>query len=187
MLALLQGEVVLREGDEIVLMVGGVGYEVSVPMRVLSDLVEGEVVTLYIAENIREDAYELFGYTTAEDKRLHKKLVGVQGVGAKLAHAILSHYDAETLRELIEGEDLVRLGMVSGVGKKTAQRILLDLRGKLVTTTTSTSRAEANDPALLALLQLGFLREQAEQALLEVDSELETGERIRQALKGMGR
>ncbi len=187
MLALLQGEVVQRGGDTIVLMVGGVGYEIAVPLRIASELAEGDTTTLYIAENIREDAYELFGYTTADDKRLHQKLIGVQGVGAKLAHAILSHYDATTLRELIDAEDLVRLGKVSGVGKKTAQRILLDLKGKLVTTGSQASRADATDPALLALLQLGFLREQADQALVGIDVSLDTGERVRQALKGMGR
>jgi len=187
MLALLQGEVVQRGGDTIVLMVGGVGYEIAVPMRLVGELAEGDTTILYIAENIREDAYELFGYTTVDDKRLHQKLVGVQGVGAKLAHAILSHYDATTLRELIDTDDLVRLGKVSGVGKKTAQRILLDLKGKLVTTDSQALRMDATDPALLALLQLGFLREQADQALQGIDNSLDTGERVRQALKDMGR
>ena len=187
MLAILQGEVVFRGGESIVLMVGGVGYEVSVPTRVSAELVEGDTVVLHISENIREDAYDLFGYTTLEDKQLHQKLIGVQGVGAKLAHAILSYYDAASLREMIDADDLVRLGKVSGVGKKTAQRILLDLKGKLVTTESPTSRTEASDPALLALLQLGFLREQADQALQGIDTGLDTGERVRQALKGIGR
>lgn len=187
MLAILQGEVVFRGGESIVLMVGGVGYEVSVPARVSAELVEGESVLLHISENIREDAYDLFGYTTYEDKQLHQKLISVQGVGPKLAHAIVSHYDAASLREVIDAEDLVRLGKVSGVGKKTAQRILLDLKGKLITNDAPTVRAQASDPALLALLQLGFLREQADQALRDIDSSLDTGERVRQALKGLGR
>jgi len=186
---MLTGEVVSKGVDSLILLAGGVGYELAVPIRTSADLQIGESAQLFVAENIREDAYDLFGYQTAEERSLHFKLVGVQGVGPKLAHAILSVHDAPVLKDLIETEDIVRLNQVSGVGKKTAQRLLLDLKGKLVDLSGSggLDSRSVQDPALQALIQLGFAQDQAIQALREIDSSLTTSDRVRQALKDIGR
>ncbi len=168
-------------GESIILAANGVGYELAVPTRDLAKLPAGQRQALFVAEQIREDAHDLYGYVTAAERALHFKLVSVQGVGPRLAHAILSAYDAKTLTEIIDTEDLSRLNQVSGVGKKTAQRMLLDLKGKLVTL--DGVAASSDDPAIAALVQLGFQRDQALQALQSVDVSAETAERIRQALK----
>lgn len=185
MIALLQGEVVSKGGDSLTLLVGGVGYDLAVPSRDMHRLALGDLQTFFIAEQIREDAYDLYGYLDEAEKRLHFKLITVQGIGPRMAHAILSAYDAATFAEIVEQEDLARIGQVSGVGKKTAQRILLDLKGKLVDVGAGEGTT-TDDPALLALVQLGFSRDQSAQALKGVES-AETGERVREALKGIQR
>lgn len=184
MIALLQGEVVSKGSDSLTLLVGGVGYDLAVPSRDMHRLALGELQTFYVAEQIREDAYDLYGYMEEAEKRLHFKLVTVQGIGPRMAHAILSVYDAATFAEIIEHEDLVRLGQVSGVGKKTAQRMLLDLKGKLVDVASGEGMV-SDDPALMALVQLGFSRDQASQSLKNIDSTQPTSERVREALKGI--
>lgn len=186
MIALLQGEVVSKGGDSLTLLVGGVGYELAVPSRDMHRLALGETHRLFVAEQIREDAYDLYGYLDESEKRLHFRLVTVQGIGPRMAHAILSVYDTKTFAEIIEQEDLARLGQVSGVGKKTAQRMLLDLKGKLVDVADGEGTV-ADDPALMALVQLGFSRDQASQALKQTDDALPTSERVREALKGIQR
>lgn len=168
-------------GESIILAAGGVGYELAVPTRDIAKLSTGQQQALFIAEQIREDAHDLYGYLTAVERALHFKLVSVQGVGPRLAHAILSAYDAKTLTDIIDSEDIARLNQVSGVGKKTAQRMLLDLKGKLVAIDGVSSQGD--DPAVAALVQLGFQRDQALRALQEVDKSAEAAERIRQALK----
>ncbi len=185
MIALLKGKVLAREFDRVILDVHGVGYELAVPSRIVASLTEGEEVTMYVAENIREDSYDLYGFMEPGERALYRRLISVNGVGAKMAHAILSLYDAQTLSGLIEGEEIARLSQVSGVGRKTAQRIVLELQGKL--TTDAPSGAMKDDPAVLALVQLGYRADQASSALHGIEPGLETGERVRQALRELGR
>lgn len=187
MIAWLEGVVVSKGGERVILSANGVGYELSVPARDVSQFMLGERQALFVAEQIREDAYDLYGYATDEERILHFKLVSVQGVGPKLAHAILSVYDAPTLSEVIEQEDLSRISLVPGVGKKTAQRMLLDLKGKLIGVVGSGPSAGSDDPAIAALIHLGFQRDQALEALKGVDAQADTTERVRQALKGIQR
>lgn len=185
MIALLKGTVSARELDRVILDVHGVGYELAVPARDAARLVDGQDLILYVAENIREDAYELYGFLTVAERGLYIKLVTVNGVGPKMAHGILSVYDVATLSGLIDDEDVPRLTQVSGVGKKTAQRIILELKGKLVATSGATAVRE--DPAIQALVQLGYRQEQAVRALEAGDAAADTSERVRAALKEMGR
>ncbi len=184
---MLSGTIVSRELESIILKVGGVGYSLAVPARDASQMLEGEEVTLYVAENIREDAYDLYGFRSLDERQIYYRLISVNGVGAKMGHGVLSVYDAGTLAELIDTEDIVRLSQVSGVGKKTAQRIILELKGKLVATDGGGNAAQVNDPAMQALVQLGFSREQAVQVLRGINVGLDTSERVRQALKELGR
>lgn len=184
MIARLKGAVATREHDRIILDVHGVGYELIVPTRDAAGLDIGVEAEFFVAENIREDSYDLYGFVTDADRRLYYKLVGVSGVGAKMAHAIISIYESETLAAIIEAEEATRLSQVSGVGRKTAQRIILDLRGKLVAI--EPTAAAAQDPAMQALVQLGYRVDQAQAALKNVDAGLETGERVKQALREIG-
>lgn len=185
MIALLKGIVSTRELDRVILDVHGVGYELAVPARDAASLIEGQELLVYVAENIRDDAYELYGFLTVAERGLYLKLVTVNGVGAKMAHGILSVYDVATLSSLIDDEDVTRLTQVSGVGKKTAQRIILELKGKLVATSGGSVARE--DPAIQALVQLGYRHEQAVRALEAGDGSADTGERVRAALKELGR
>ena len=185
MIAWLEGVVISKGGDNLILSTNGVGYELSVPTRDVSRLALGDTQAFFVAEQIREDAHDLYGYATPEERSLHVKLIGVQGVGPKLAHAILSVYDAPTLTEVIEQEDLGRLNVVPGVGKKTAQRMLLDLKGKLVGVVGVSTPGSSDDPAVAALIHLGFQRDHALESLKHVDPAVETAERVRQALKGI--
>ncbi|MDQ5944333.1 MAG: holliday junction helicase RuvA [Patescibacteria group bacterium] len=185
MIARLEGAVATRDYDRIVLDVHGVGYELIVPVRDIASVELGEKVAFFVAENIREDSYDLYGFRIEAERQLYRKLVSVNGVGAKMAHAIVSTYDAETLTTIIDAEEIARLSQVSGVGRKTAQRIILELRGKLVAGD-SVGAAKSADPALQALIQLGYRVDQAQAALKDVDTSLDTSERVRQALREIG-
>jgi Holliday junction DNA helicase RuvA len=185
MIARLKGVVATREHDRIILDVHGVGYEIIVPTRNAGDYRVGEEVEVHIAENIREDNYDLYGFDLATDRQLYYKLVAISGVGAKMAHAIVSTYDAKTLTMIIDGEEVARLSQVGGVGRKTAQRIILELRGKLVAS--ESTPTTVSDPAMQALLQLGYRADQAQSALNNVDAGLDTGERVKQALREIGK
>lgn len=185
MIARLKGVVATREHDRIVLDVHGVGYEIIMPTRNAASYGVGDEIEVQIAENIREDSYDLYGFELEADRRLYYKLVAISGVGAKMAHAIVSTYDAQTLTAIIDAEEIARLSQVSGVGRKTAQRIILELRGKLVAS--GESAAAMSDPAMQALLQLGYRADQAQAALKGVDTGLETGERVKQALREIGK
>lgn len=182
MIARLEGVVATCDYDRIILDVHGVGYELIVPVRDVATLELGEQVAFFVAENIREDSYDLYGFRIEAERQLYRKLVGVNGVGAKMAHAIVSTYDAETLTVIIDGEEIARLSQVSGVGRKTAQRIILELRGKLVAGD-SVGAVKTADPALQALMQLGYRAEQAQAALQSVDAGLDTSAQVRQALR----
>ncbi len=186
MIALLKGMVSVRELDRVIVEVHGVGYEVAIPARDAASIQEGEDVVLFVAENIRDDAYELYGFRTAAERGLYLKLVSVNGVGPRMAHAILSVYDVEALSACMDEEDVTKLSRVPGVGKKTAQRMILELKGKLVQTG-SLKEATQEDQAHQALMQLGYTREQAVRALQGVEAAADTGERVRQALKGLSR
>ena len=185
MIARLEGAVATRDYDRIVLDVHGVGYELIVPVRDIASVELGEKVAFFVAENIREDSYDLYGFRVEAERQLYRKLISVNGVGAKMAHAIVSTYDAETLTTIIDAEEIARLSQVSGVGRKTAQRIILELRGKLVAGDVAVV-AKTSDPAMQALVQLGYRADQAQAALKSVDAALDTSERVRQALREIG-
>lgn len=132
MIAWLRGVVVAKGIDTVVLDVGGVGYELHVSLRALQKLPPvGDAATVHVHTHVREDAIQLFGFTDLGAKRLFTELIGVSGIGPKLALNALSVYPADELREMILAGDLARLTRISGVGKKTAQRVVLELGEKL--------------------------------------------------------
>ena len=174
--------VAAHQGDSrIVLDVGGVGYALAATPSALRQAESGREVTLETYLHVREDALQLFGFGDAAERELFEHLLAVSGVGPKVALAIVSGSPAADLRRAIALEDTARFEAIPGIGKKTAQRVVLELKEKLG------SVAAAPEPGHLgareALVELGYSVVQAEQALARVDPHLPVEEQVRQALK----
>lgn len=200
MLARLRGLVI--ETDETgacVVDVAGVGYEVHVPLRIVSRFpAPPEEVTLHIHTHVREDAFSLFGFTTPEDRFAFRALMAVSGVGPRLALAVLSDVSSSELSVAIARGDKKRLQAISGVGKKLAERLVLEMRDKLPVPSASSMRADVNDAkparpivgdalqtATEALVQMGFSRGEAERAVAGLDPSEPVEAVLRKALAAL--
>ena len=179
MISRLRGTVVARTPAGVVLDVGGVGYLVAATPRVTARV--GEEATVETHLHVREDALQLYGFASAEERELFELLLGVSGIGPKVALAIVSGSPPAELRRAIARDDLARFEAIPGIGRKTAQRVVLDLKDKLGVV----AHASAGSAPLAreALVELGWSLLDAERALAEVDSELPPEERVRLALK----
>jgi Holliday junction DNA helicase RuvA len=173
MIALLRGTLLEKHPNQVIVDTAGVGYDVNIPVSTFSHLPEkGAEVRLYIHTHVREDALALYGFLTSDEKALFEKLIGVSGIGPTLAVKILSGLAAPDLINFIRRGEVDRLVRIPGVGKKTAERMVLELRDKLPAV--SGGEAEAPSAAALspvdqdvlsALLNLGCARPQAEAAV----------------------
>ena len=180
MIARIRGEVVEKTPDALVVECAGVGYELFVRPEDWGSASVGREVTLQVYEHIREDAHTLFGFAQTEAKRLFEQLLGVNGVGPKVAMAILGAANLKQLQTAIATGDPELLRGVSGVGKKTAERVMLELRGKLEIS----AGAASNDAAYQALVALGYSQQQAAEAAAAVPAEVKDEQaRIKAALK----
>src|SRR6516165_2861432 len=173
MIALLRGTLLEKHPNQAIVETGGVGYDVTVPVSTYTHLPEaGSEVKLRIHTHVREDALALFGFLTQDEKTLFEKLIGVSGIGPKLAITILSGLAAPDLIHSIRCGEVERLVKIPGIGKKTAERMVLELRDKLPAMTGKEPQAAALSPieqdVLSALLNLGCARPQAEAALKKV-------------------
>jgi Holliday junction DNA helicase RuvA len=191
MIAFLVGKVTEQLDDMIGLDVGGVGYGLWVPQEDWAHLAIGSEVKLYVYEHIREQNYDLFGFTSISTKKLFEQLLSVNGVGPKMALAVLSVGTIDEVRLSIAEGNVKFLQAASGVGKKVAERIVVDLKDKVgleanpqATTFLGKPAIGRFDEALEALVSLGFSSQQAADALSEIDNKLTTEERVRLALKG---
>lgn len=186
MIASLTGKVIGVSGGACLLEVNGVGYEVRIPLPALEDLAQapGEV-RLHTYFHLREDGAQLFGFLTAEEKQVFERIIGVSGIGPKTALSILSVLAVDRFRQAVEAEDQRLLASVPGVGQKTAQRLILELKGKL-----SAPRARAapvaaaagggeTADAVEALVALGY---QAAAAIQAVEAAAGEGSRTAPAL-----
>lgn len=188
MIATLSGTISQKLIDEIVVNVGGVGYGVYVTTEDYS-VIEGDNVLLYIHEHIRENAHELYGFTEKTTMQLFEQLLGVNGVGPKMALALLSTGSADAVRSAIAGGDVKYLQKASGVGKRVAERVVVDLKDKvgLVSSDDATAflsdAANLQDEAVEALISLGYSAQDALLALRNIDKKLPLQERIKHALK----
>ncbi len=176
MIGHLRGTVIEKHPNEVVVEAAGVGYEVQIPISTYTALPEaGATVALRIYTHVREDALALFGFATSEEKMLFQRLISVSGIGPKLAITVLSGLPTADLVAAIRTEDLQRLVRIPGVGKKTAERIVLELRDKLAAVEAAAANAGAAEarPSLSALEQdvlsalanLGCSRPAAEEAV----------------------
>jgi holliday junction DNA helicase RuvA len=191
MIAHVSGIVAEKFGNSIIIDVHGIGYEVQVPLGDYEQALLNEEVKFYTYHHIREQSQDLFGFSSLAGKKLFELLITVQGVGPKAALAILSLGDSEAVRNGIANSDAVFIAKASGVGKKTAERVVVDLSDKVglalrtnndvLGNSTITS---GNDEALEALMALGYNLNDATQALEGISTDLSTAERVTQALKG---
>ena len=183
MIARLRGTVAARTAAGLVVDVGGVGYLVAATPRVRARVGEETTVETYL--HVREDALQLYGFATADERELFELLLGVSGVGPKVALAIVSGSTPEELRRAIVREDTARFEAIPGIGRKTAQRVVLELKEKLGGPASIETGATGGGSLLAreALVELGWTLVDAERALAGVDEQLPVEEQVRAALK----
>jgi Holliday junction DNA helicase RuvA len=177
MIARLRGRIAGRAGTGLIVDVNGVGYLVHAAPSV-QRLGDGEI-TVEIHTVVREDALQLFGFATSDERQLFELLLGVNGVGPKVALAILSGSTPAELRRAIARDDVKRFQAIPGIGLKTAQRVVLELKEKLADTAGAVDELQARD----ALVELGWSVLDAERALADVDPALSVEEQVRAALR----
>ena len=181
MIARLRGTVAARTASGVVLDVGGIGYLVAATPRVSARVGEEATVETYL--HVREDALQLYGFATADERELFELLLGVSGVGPKVALAIVSGSTPVELRRAIAREDTARFEAIPGIGRKTAQRVVLELREKLSAKSPAGDLASGAVVARDALVELGWSIVDAERALSGVDESLPVEEQVRVALR----
>lgn len=190
MIGRLHGVLLEKHAPQIVLDVQGVGYEIDVPLRCFEQLPAlGDVVTLHTHLVIREDAHLLFGFLTAAERATFRQLIKVSGIGAKMALAILSTLSQQELAQALATDDVKRLSSVPGVGKKTAERLILELRGKLTSADTipTSLLASAHSDIVQALIALGYQEKPAMAVVETLPADIEVGAGIRLALKQLAK
>lgn len=180
MIALLSGNIVQKSPHQIILDVGGVGYRLMIPLSSFYSLPEKGPAQLHIHTHVREDAIHLYGFLTPGEKDLFVVLLSVSGVGPKLALNILSNIPAGELRDALGHGDVKKLSSLPGIGKKTAERLVLELKEKILrdthwqegpsTAPQATGAAEIRDDALSALINLGYKENLSKKALADLDS-----------------
>ena len=188
MIGRLAGTLLARTPPEILLDVHGVGYEVQVPMSTFYDLpASGAAVALWTHFVVREDAQQLFGFLTERERGLFRELIRISGVGPRTALAVLSGMTADELVSAVAQQEPGRLVKVPGIGKKTAERLLLELKGRLATPLEGAgggARPEAAGTDILrALLALGYSEREAGAAVGKLADDVSVSDGIKQALK----
>ncbi len=190
MIATLNGTIAEKLGELVVLDVAGVGYGLLVPIEDYSQLSTGDQTKLYIYEHIRENAHDLYGFTNLDTKQLFEQLLDVTGVGPKMALSVLSIGSSREVRTAIASGDTKFIQVANGVGKRVAERIVVELKDKVGLLTTSAidalfvgEGAAKQDEAVQALISLGYTLPDAVAALSTIDSKLSTEVRVKEALK----
>lgn len=195
MIATLNGVVSEKLGEVVVLDVQGVGYGLLVTAEDYGHLSTGDHFKLYVYEHIREQSHDLYGFLSLDTKSLFERLLDVNGVGPKMALNMLSIGSSSDVRRAIAGGDVKYIQQATGVGKRVAERVVVELKDKVGLTgvdleSTGLLQGEAallSDEAVEALVALGYSPADASQALKDIDPALPTEERIKQALKGVGK
>lgn len=188
MIGRLAGTLLEKNPPQILLDVQGVAYEVDVPMSTFYNLPNvGDKLTLFTHLVVREDAHLLFGFGSENERRAFRQLIRITGVGARIALAVLSGLSVAELAQAVSMQDSGRLTKIPGIGKKTAERLLLELKDKLgadVTTAVGVHRpAPVGADVLNALLSLGYSDKEAAHAVKQLPEGVQVGDGIRQALK----
>ena len=192
MIATLRGTIAEKISDVVVLDVGGTGYGLLVTSEDFGGLQVGEQAKVYVYEHVREQAYDLFGFVRLETKQLFEQLLGVNGVGPKMALSVLSTGTVAEVRSAIAGGDLKFIQRAQGVGKRVAERIVVDLKDKVGLASVDLAASGMlqsdtflkQDEAVEALMALGYSAQDAATALQSIDAALPSEERIKRALSG---
>jgi holliday junction DNA helicase RuvA len=205
MIAHLSGTLLSKQATSVIVDVSGVGYEVTIPVSTFYDLEDvGGNVQLRIYTHVREDALQLYGFKTARDRELFLKIISVSGIGPKLGITLLSGMSADELIASIRTNNLARLTLIPGVGRKTAERLILELREKIAELSSAQleeelgAKSEVSEPtedivrgdALSALLNLGYQRSAAEKAIdaaLNEGGDITVESILRRSLKKLAR
>ncbi len=192
MIGRIKGTLLEKMPPQILVDVSGVGYEIDVPMSTLYNLPEvGSEVTLFTHFVVREDAELLYGFLTKEERSLFRLLIRISGIGPKIALSILSGISSQLLSQAVTTGEAGLLTRIPGVGKKTAERIVLELKGKLDTVvgTTDTGAAGSNSKAdiVSALLSLGYSDREAQLAIKGLPADISVNDGIREALKNLSK
>ena len=191
MIARLVGVLAENAPPHVLVDVNGVGYEVQVPMSTFYNLPElGAKVSLLTQFIVREDAQLLYGFLTAMERESFRELIKISGVGPRIALALLSGLSSDELAQAVSAQDASRLVKVPGIGKKTAERLLLELKGKLAPALAKPGFAVAGDnqsDIMQALIALGYSDKEAQLALKQLPADVSVSDGIKQALKALAR
>lgn len=189
MIGMLRGELAQVGAEGVVIDVAGVGYEVAMSGRTIADLGStGAQVTVYTHLHVREDAMSLYGFPSATDRQLFRILLGASGVGPKVALAVLGAMTSDEVRNTVASDDVDALTIVPGIGKRTAQKMILELRPKLAAMDSEVvGSGTASGQVRMALEGLGFTGSEISEALQTVDRSASVPEQIRQALRKRGK
>ena len=189
MIAQLQGKLIEKNPTELVIDCGGVGYDVKISLNTYTTIGSAEAIRVYTKLIVREDAQILYGFASKEEREMFNYLISVSGIGPNIAMVMLSSMVPEEIAFAIQTEDVVTIQGIKGIGAKTAQRVILDLKGKVMKIAGGIENSPALNntnrfDALNALVSLGFDKKAAEKAIDKVDSgELAVEILIKEALK----
>lgn len=187
MIGRLTGRLLAKQPPQILVDVGGVAYEVDVPMSTLYGLpAAGEPVTLFTHLSVKEDAHTLYGFASLEERSAFRQLIRISGVGPRTALAVLSGLSVSDLASAVALQDVATLTKIPGIGKKTAERLLLELKGKLADSAVGAGQERPSD-VVNALLALGYSEKESLAAVKGLSSGLSVAESIRAALKALAK
>ena len=191
MIGRLHGKLIEKTPPQVLVDVGGVGYEVDVPMSTFCNLpAEGSEITLLTHFIVREDAQLLYGFATAAERQTFRALIRISGVGPRIALAVLSGMSTQDLADAVEQGNATLLTRVPGIGKKTADRLVLELKGKLAGNAFAPAggaASAAQADILSALMALGYSAREAQASVRALPAEVTVSEGIRLALKALAR
>lgn len=193
MIDIVKGTAILKESSSVTIMVGGVGFLVNVSSRENEEIRLNEDITLFTKMVVREDDISIYGFLSKRERAIFELLTTVSGIGPRVAMGILGMYGEEELRKYILSSDVKSLTKAPGVGKKTAERMILELKDKIVKIfgdyipDVKENITVAIDDAIDALVGLGFSAIEAKNALVNVDPNLSIDDKIKFALKNIGR
>lgn len=183
MIASIRGKVLFNT-DFLIIETAGVGYKIHVPTTVLASISLGDVIQVFTHQHIREDAVDLYGFASFTELDLFEELISVSGVGPKAGLALLSQFSAAQLQESIVIGDTSLLTKVSGIGKKTAERLILELKGSFSERATNLNAdIQSSDVVVTALEQLGYTGQEVLQAIQHIDRSLSEADQIKAALQ----
>lgn len=181
MIGYLEGEIKYSTVGKIILFCNGIGFTVHLPGNI--NLLQGSKAQLYIHTHLREDNLSLFGFTTPEDLSLFETLIGVSGIGPKIGLAMFTSSTAPFIKEAISSSNLAFFTAIPGVGKKTAQRIILDLKSKISKGDVNMDNLAGNSELVDTLVGLGFQKSEVSQIISKIDFSSSIQDQIKQSLK----